>query len=128
MISALARRLICPRRAIPFSTCARCPVAAPYIRPRIPAGGALLRTAASPMADMRATREQRLAVSGDGAVVEFAVARGTLRFDAGAGRLATVTSADPSLATARLGAPGLTPSNWKDSSVPRLNGVPLAMD
>ena len=95
---------------------------------RIAPDGSVADRPAPPIADMRPAREQRLAVSGDGAIVEFAVARGTLRFDAGTGRLATVTSADPSLATARLAVPGLTASNWKDSSAPRLNGVPLALD
>jgi WD40 repeat protein len=95
---------------------------------RIAPDGSVAERPVPPMADLRPARDQRLAVSGDAAVVEFAVARGVLRFDAGAGRLATVTSADPSLATARLAAPGLVPSNWKDSSAPRLNGVPLALD
>jgi hypothetical protein len=45
-----------------------------------------------------------------------------------AGRIARVTTQDDALATARTAAPGLAPSNWKDSSAPRLNGVPLALD
>jgi WD40 repeat protein len=80
------------------------------------------------MADLRPARGLRLAVSTDGAVVEFATASGLERFDAAGGRLAGVTAADDRLASARTSAPGLAPSNWKDSSSPRLNGVPLALD
>ena len=61
-------------------------------------------------------------------MVEFATASGVQRFDAAAGRIARVTTQDDALATARTAAPGLAPSNWKDSSAPRLNGVPLALD
>jgi WD40 repeat protein len=95
---------------------------------RIAADGTTASRPAPPMADLRPAREQRLAVSADGNVVEFATASGVLRFDATAGRLAAAASADASLAVARTSAPGLTPTNWKDSSAPRLNGVPLALD
>ena len=95
---------------------------------RIAADGSIASRPAAPMADLRPAREQRLAVSADGSVVEFATGSGLLRFDATAGRLAAVPSDDGSLAVARTAAPGLTPSNWKDSSAPRLNGVPLALD
>lgn len=95
---------------------------------RIAPDGSIAARPAPPMADLRPAREQRLAVSGDGSVVEFATATGVLRFDAATGRLAGATAADASLAVARTSAPGLAPSNWKDSSAPRLNGVPLALD
>ncbi|HVC60210.1 MAG TPA: caspase family protein [Acetobacteraceae bacterium] len=78
-----------------------------------------------PLADLRPAREQRLAVSRSGAVVEFATGTGLLRFDAILGKLSAVIAPDPTLAVARLPA-GLT--GWKDSSAPRLNGVALALD
>ena len=57
---------------------------------RIAPDGSIAVRPAPPMADLRPAREQRLAVSGDGTVVEFATAtRPVLRFDADAGRLAT---------------------------------------
>jgi WD40 repeat protein len=95
---------------------------------RIAPDGTIASRPAPPMADLRPAREQRLAVSADGSVVEFAATSGLLRFDAAASRLAAAPSADASLAVARTAAPGLTPGNWKDSSAPRLNGVPLALD
>ena len=95
---------------------------------RIAPDGNIASRPVPPMADLRPAREQRLAVSADGTVVEFATASGVQRFDAAAGRIARVTTQDDALATARTAAPGLTPSNWKDSSAPRLNGVPLALD
>ncbi len=95
---------------------------------RIAPDGSIAARPAPPMADLRPAREQRLAVSSDGTVVEFATATGVLRFDATNGRLAGAATAEPSLAVARMAAPGLAPSNWKDSSAPRLNGVPLALD
>jgi WD40 repeat protein len=95
---------------------------------RIAPDGNIASRPVPPMADLRQSREQRLAVSADGTVVEFATASGVQRFDAAAGRIARVTTQDDALATARTAAPGLAPSNWKDSSAPRLNGVPLALD
>lgn len=95
---------------------------------RIGADGAVATRPAPAMADLRPAREQRLAISGDGTVVEFATASGPLRFDTTSGRITPAATADAALATARTSAPGLTPTNWKDSSAPRLNGVPLALD
>jgi hypothetical protein len=95
---------------------------------RIAADGSVAARPVPPMADVRPAREQRLAVSADASVIEFATAKGLLRFDATAGRLASAASPDPALAVARTAAPGLVPSNWKDSSAPRLNGVSLALD
>lgn len=95
---------------------------------RIAPDGSVASRPAPPMADLRPSREQHLAVSGDGTIVEFATATGLLRFDATAGRLIAPSAADTTLVTARTAAPGLTPSNWKDTSSPRLNGVPLALD
>jgi WD40 repeat protein len=95
---------------------------------RIAPDGNIASRPVPPMADLRPAREQRLAVSADGTVVEFATASGVQRFDAAGGRIARITTQDDALAIARTAAPGLTPSNWKDSSAPRLNGVPLALD
>ena len=86
---------------------------------RIAPDGNIASRPVPPMADLRPAREQRLAVSADGTVVEF---------DAAGGKIARITTQDDALAIARTAAPGLTPSNWKDSSAPRLNGVPLALD
>jgi hypothetical protein len=95
---------------------------------RIAPDGTVAMRPAPPMADLRPAREQRMAVSADGAVVEFATSSGLERFDAAAGRITAVSTPDDELAPPRIAAPGLTPSNWKDSSAPRLNGVPLALD
>lgn len=95
---------------------------------RIAPDGNIASRPVPPMADLRPAREQRLAVSADGTVVEFATASGVQRFDAAGGKIARITTQDDALAIARTAAPGLTPSNWKDSSAPRLNGVPLALD
>jgi WD40 repeat protein len=95
---------------------------------RIAPDGSVASRPTPPMADLRPARERRLAVSADGSVVEFATASGLQRFDTSAGRIATISAPDDAMVTARLAAPGLTPSNWKDSSAPRLNGVPLPLD
>jgi WD40 repeat protein len=95
---------------------------------RIAPDGRIAMRPTPPMADLRPAREQRLAVSADGTVVEFATAKGLLRFDAGASRITIAPAPDAALATARTSAPGLAPSNWKDSSAPRLNSVPLPLD
>ena len=95
---------------------------------QIAPNGTVASRPAPPIADLRPARDQRLALSADGTVVEFATASGMERFDASAGRLTAITTTDASLAMARTSAPGLTPSNWKDSSAPRLNGVPLPLD
>ncbi len=95
---------------------------------RIAADGTIAARPSPPMADMRPTREQRLAVSSDGMQVEFATATGLLRFDASAGRLEAEAATDTTLSAARLAAPNVAISNWKDSSAPRLNGLPLALD
>ena len=95
---------------------------------RIAPDGSVASRPTPPMVDLRPAREGGLAVSADGTVVEFNTATGLLRFDADAGRLSSPSSADANLAPARTAAPGLVPSNWKDSSAPRLNGVPLALD
>lgn len=95
---------------------------------RIAPDGSMAARPSPPMADLRPAREQRLAISGDGMTVEFTTARGLLRFDATGGHFASAASPDASLAAARISAPGLTPGNWKDTSSPRLNGVPLPLD
>ncbi len=95
---------------------------------RIAPDGSVPTRPAPPMADLRPARERRLAVSADGSIVEFATASGLERFDAAAGRISMITAGDDALAVTRISAPGLTPTNWKDSSAPRLNGVPLALD
>jgi WD40 repeat protein len=95
---------------------------------RIAADGSVASRPAPPIADLRAARERRLALSADGTTVEFATASGVERFDAMTGRITIPKADDAALATARLTKPGLVPSNWKDSSVPRLNGVPLPLD
>lgn len=95
---------------------------------RIASDGNIAARPEPPMADLRPARDRGLAVSADGTVIEFANAKGLLHFDAAAGRLAAASSADTSLAAALTAAPGLAPSNWKDSSAPRLNGVPLVLD
>jgi hypothetical protein len=95
---------------------------------RIAPDGTVAARPVAPIADLRPARDHGLAVSADGTVVAFATAKGMLRFDASAGHLSQAASIDTSLAEARTAAPGLTPTNWKDSSSPRLNGVPLALD
>ena len=78
-----------------------------------------------PMADLRPTPAQGLAVSPAGTVVSFLAATGRLRFDPTAGSLTAQDAPDPSLVSTHVPV-GLTA--WPDSSAPQLNGVPLALE
>ncbi len=131
-----SRRLrpICLPRAIPSWTCGRCPGAAPCSRPRTLAGGGSRPMAASPPGPRHRWRICVRRASSAWRCPPTAASSNsppppaTLRFDAAAGRITGASSPDGTLASARTSAPGLTPANWKDSSAPRLNGVPLALD
>jgi WD40 repeat protein len=92
---------------------------------RIAPDGTIAARPTPPMADLRPTRAQGLAVSASGTQIEFVTRDARLHFDAAAGTLSAVSTADPTLAAARVPA-GLTA--WQDSSAPRLNGAPLALD
>jgi len=81
-----------------------------------------------PMVDLRPAREQRLAVSADGTIIEFSAGPGTLHFDAVARTLAPASKLDGNLTAAIVSAPGLSISGWLDTSAPRLNGVVLALE
>ncbi len=81
-----------------------------------------------PMADLRPSRDHRLAISPDGATVEFTTATGPKRFSVKDQTLQPETTQNPTLATARIEAPGLTLSAWKDSSAPRLNNSPIPLE
>lgn len=95
---------------------------------RIGPDGAILLRPAPPAADLRPAREQRLALSHDGTVVEFATGNGLIRFDATNRGYGSVTAPDPALAAARTAAPGVSVTGWRDTSAPRLNNRPLALD
>ena len=88
---------------------------------------ALATRPAPPERDLRPSRDGALAVSTDATVVEFASPAGLWRFDARTRRLARVRALDPSLATARLAAPGLAVADWRDTNRPTLNHRPLAL-
>ncbi|HXT81073.1 MAG TPA: hypothetical protein VN702_16020, partial [Acetobacteraceae bacterium] len=92
---------------------------------RIGSDGTVVARPDPPLADLRASRDQGLAVSGDGTTVEFTSAAGRFRFEADSGRLARVTAADPALAAAQIAASGATA--WKDTSAPRLGGTALPL-
>lgn len=94
----------------------------------IAADGHVAQKPQPPLADLRPTREKRLAVSADGSTIEFATSNGMLRFGTKTRSLVAIDSPDTALATATTEAPGLTLTGWKDSNAPRLNGVPLALD
>lgn len=92
---------------------------------RIGADGTVAARPSPPLADLRVSRAAGgLGVSADGATVEFATDVGRFRFDAASGRLTRAAAPDPALAVARTGAPV---TGWKDTSGPRLAGVPLAL-
>lgn len=90
--------------------------------------GAVRLRPSPPMADLRPARAGRLAVSADGALVEFSTGAGLQRFSVRDGTLAAATTPDAALGTARQDVAGLTLANWKDSSAPRLNGAAVALD
>ncbi len=94
---------------------------------RIGGDGRILYRANPPLLDLRPSRE-RLALSQDGLLVEFATGEGVQRFDAAAGRMQPARRADPRLAVARTAAAGLALANWRDHSGPKLNGVSLALE
>ncbi|MBN8890640.1 MAG: hypothetical protein BGP12_02195 [Rhodospirillales bacterium 70-18] len=95
---------------------------------RIGPDGRLLRRPTPPLADLRPSREQRLAVSPDGTTIEFATDAGLQHFEVKARTLAAANAPAAGLTAARTEAPGLALAGWRDSSAPRLNGRALAMD
>jgi hypothetical protein len=96
---------------------------------RLGPDGRVQRRPKPPLADLRAAREQRLALSADGTVVEFGTAAGLQRFSVVDRRLkAAGTTAGKGLATARVAAPGLALVDWRDSNAPSLNGRKLALE
>jgi hypothetical protein len=82
----------------------------------------------APIADLRPSREKRLAVSADGGAIEFATGTGITRFDVRGHALSAIETPDPSLLAARTDAPGLKIENWRDTSEPSLNRQKLALD
>lgn len=96
----------------------------------IGADGTLARPPAPPMADMRPARKDGLAVSEDGATVQFATGAGKLRFDLDARTLGADPTPPPARprAGAALAQPGLALADWQDSNAPKLNGARLALD
>ncbi|MCW3476866.1 caspase family protein [Limobrevibacterium gyesilva] len=95
---------------------------------RIGSDGRLLRRPMPPLADLRPARERRLAVSPDGAVIEFTTADGLQRFAVKERALGSAGTPDAALAPARTEAPGLALAGWRDSSAPTLNGRRLALE
>ncbi len=95
---------------------------------RLAPDGRTLRRPAPPMADMRPARDKRLALSPDGAVVEFATRTGLERFSLASRSLAPAATPDNSLAAARTSAPGLALDGWRDTNAPRLNNQKLALE
>jgi hypothetical protein len=92
---------------------------------RVAPDGTVAARPKPPMADLRPARTAGLAVAASGTLIEFATGSGRLRFDAATGTLTAPAAADPALPPARPPA-GLTA--WQDSSAPRLDGTPLALD
>ena len=91
------------------------------------ADGAQVHVPAPVLADLRPARE-RLLVSGDGQIVSFETGKGTFRFDAVERSLVSEEHADPALSGARVSAPGMVLSDWRDSNGPRLNEARLTLD
>ncbi|MDE2576140.1 MAG: caspase family protein [Rhodospirillales bacterium] len=95
---------------------------------RIAPDGAIAQRPDPPLADLRPARDQRLALSADGGEVEFASSKGLQRFTLASRTLAPAASPDAALAAARTTAPGLSLTNWRDTSAPALNGHRLPLD
>ncbi len=86
--------------------------------------GQIARPPRPPGADPRAARGA-LAVSADARVVEWPGAAGRLRFDLAAHGLVPATG--EGVSPARLAAAGLTVTDWRDSTAPKLNNQRLAL-
>jgi hypothetical protein len=93
---------------------------------RIGPDGAVAVAPAPAVADLRAARNGRLAVSADGMAVVFDAGGQLFAFDAAARSLAAVPGIDPGMAMARVTGSGVR--NWEDTDSPSLNGVRLALD
>ena len=90
--------------------------------------GSVAHSPRPPMADLRPSRENGLAVSGDGTVVEFVTPGRRMRFDAATRQLTRISGVpDPRLPRIFETVPPLQVTGWHDSSDPRLNGVPLVL-
>lgn len=95
---------------------------------RIAPDGRIVRLPTPVLADLRPSREKRLALSLDGDVVEFATAAGVQRFAARDRSLTSVTANDAGLIAARTDSPELRLVGWRDSNAPTLNGRRLALE
>jgi hypothetical protein len=80
------------------------------------------------VADLRPARAAGLAVSADGAAIEFKSGASLLKFDANAHTLAAIPAIDPDFATAQTAAAGLDVRNWQDTDAPSVNGIGLHLD
>jgi hypothetical protein len=95
---------------------------------RIGADGEIAIRPAPPLVDLRPARDQRMAVSGDGGIVEFATSSGIQRFVLRDRTLGTVVKPDAGLSVARTDAPGIALTGWRDSNAARMNGKPLTLE
>jgi WD40 repeat protein len=95
------------------------------------ADGVLQRRVDSPLADLRDT-QKRFHLSADGRTVRFGYVWGgsaPARFDLGRLALTRETANTPAadLSSPSLTAPGLTVSDWKNTTAPKLNGQALVL-
>ncbi len=95
---------------------------------RLDGDGRMALRPTPPLADLRPSRERRLAVSPDGGVVEFATAGGLRRFDVRAHSLSPIEAPGAKLAAPRTEADGMALDGVRDTSQPRLNRQPLPLD
>jgi hypothetical protein len=95
---------------------------------RIGGDGRVVQRPDPPFADLRGAREGGLAVSADGAIVEFAAGPSRMRFDARAGLLTTAVGHDPALSVAHVTAATLSVTDWRDTGAPRLGGQRLTLE
>jgi hypothetical protein len=86
--------------------------------------GGIARAPRAPATDPRLARGV-LAISADAQVVEFPGGGARLRFDLRGGGLARGTGQD--VAPARLSAPGVTLSDWRDTAAPKVNAQRLGL-
>ncbi len=90
--------------------------------------GRVARHPQPPLADLRPSRERRLAINADGSVAEFATAAGLKRFATKERALTSIATPDAALIAARTDGPNMVLAGWKDSNAPKLNGRVLPLD
>jgi len=90
--------------------------------------GAIAQFPAPPVADLRPSRNENLALSPDGLTADFSANDTLYKFDFSHRTLAPITAIDAGYGTASTNAPGITVANWRDTAAHTVNGIPLKLD